>query len=309
MHDYFVRPDHLSPTQTAGFMRCPRLWMYRRMGLESPGRKSALVFGEAFHHAAGFAIEGRVPEAVAAFDAVWDESLADPKRNRARAMMIIRDFSMSHVAGKSLYSLIPPPRGVEVPDRVSQWEVPFAFDAGLPIPIVGRIDGVGKHRDTGETWAVEFKTTSQLGATFLSMFNLDPQILTYAYALQTYGVPESPKVAGTIVDGVLVAATKVDSMCQPIHVRPHSMHDMLDWYMRAWHEMSRCMETDDFPKNISACAPYSGFGMPGYVCQYQSLCLAGPNWDGMLGMYERNEPRKFEIVEIEDKTVQPKETK
>ena len=296
MHPFFVFPDHLSPTQAATFRRCPRRWYFRRMGLESLGPKPALVYGEAFHHAAGFAATGRLPEALAAFGKVWDESLADKKRSSGRAFAMIKDFSESHSGDRSLYKLVPPPTGVRVPERVSEWEVPFAVDVGLPVPVVGRIDGVGRHRDTGELWAVEFKTTTQLGAQFLAQFSLDPQILTYALALASYS---SEPVKGTIVDGVLVAGTKVESLSLPIYVREHSLRDVAEWYKDIWEDILLCQERDCFPKWVSGCAPYASFGQNGFVCEYQPLCLAGPAWEEMLGLFSHEVPRQFEILETE----------
>lgn len=295
MHEWYVHPDHLSPTSTATFGRCPRRWMYRRMGLESKEPKAALLYGSAFHHAVGLAFHSRIAESIKAFAEVWDESLANDKRSLARATAMMMNFAQTHTPGKSLYSLIPPPRGVEVPDRTSEWEVPFAIDIGIPVPIVGRVDGVGRHRDTGELWAIEFKTSGQLGAQFLSQFALDPQILTYALALGSYS---TERVQGTIVEGVLVAKTKVENLCLPVYVREHSLRDVIEWYARAWIDMELYRELDKpFPMNLSSCSPYSGFGMPGYTCEYQGLCLAGDAWPDMLGMYEHVEPRKFELIE------------
>jgi hypothetical protein len=148
-------------------------------------------------------------------------------------------------------------------------------------------------------WAIEFKTTGQLGAQFLSQFALDPQILTYALALASYS---SEKVQGTIVDGVLVAKTKVESLSLPIYVREHHLRDLIEWYARAWIDIEAYHKRDvPFPKNLSSCSPYAGFGSPGYVCEYQPLCLAGEAWEDMVGMYDHEEPRKFEIVESPSK--------
>lgn len=293
LHKWFCMPEHLSPTSATCFSRCPRRWMYRRMGLESPGLKSAMLFGEAFHHGASLAAEGRLNEAIAAFDKIWKDEAEDDKRTRSAGHTILKDFCATHSGKDALYKLFPPPIGVQVPERVSEWEVPFAIDIGIPVPIVGRIDGVGKHRDDGGTWAIEYKTTSQLGAMFLSNFGFDPQIVTYALAL-SMNIPQS--VEGTIVDGILVAKTKVESLRIPIYVSSFMIATCIQWYKDIWNRISACVAAEDFPLNISACSPYPGFGMPGFVCEYQPMCLAGGLWEGMLGLYVHKEPREFEIL-------------
>lgn len=300
MHPWYKHPDHLSPTSVSRFMRCPRRWFYYRLGLESKEPKAALVYGTAMHHAFGLISEGKVSEAIEAFNKVWDEALANNKRSMARARMQLLDFANTHQPGKSLYKLVAPIGGVRVPERVSDWEVPFAIDIGLPVPVVGRIDGVGRHRDTGELWAVEFKTSGQLGSMFLSGFAMDPQILTYTLALASYA---TEKVQGTIVDGMLVAASKTEAMCLPVYVRGHSLEDCVEWYKEAWKGIEVCANNKPvvpgaggFNKNIAGCTTYPSFGSPGYVCEYQALCLAGSAWEDMIGLFDHKEPREFEIL-------------
>jgi len=65
---------------------------------------------------------------------------------------------------------------LKIEDSVSDMEVPFALDIGLAVPLVGRVDCLGLHRDTREPWGIEWKTTSELSTRFLEGFTFNPQV-------------------------------------------------------------------------------------------------------------------------------------
>jgi len=294
--EHYHTKEWMSPSALSNCARCPRRYFYSN-GCRLAEKKTypAMKFGEAIHAGLGCLFEGEggggrdtlpLDNAMHAFDRIWtreyqDEN-PDPKRNTNRALQIFRHFHANHTVNRSLYTPVSPSGiGTEVANRVSPFEIAFAVDVGCDLPLVGRIDMLGRHNHTGELWGIEFKTTSELSARFVSGFELSPQVLCYSLALQ---LASHQRIAGVIIEALLVAKVSVDSLILPVFVREHSFEDTISWIHWIRRRIKECEDSGDWPKDISACNPYSQFGQSGYTCDFQRLCLVD-DWRSLKDTY------------------------
>ncbi len=255
MDEYRPR-KHISPSSFCKLARCPRLFYYQYgLGLNKVGRDdTALKYGSAIHYALPECYpSGRgIDAALEAFSGVWQDydSKLDPKRNTARARLMLSDFLYKHRAENSNYTLVPPPLGADPLEKISDNEVAFALDMGLSIPVVGRVDALGRDNLSGKLWAVEYKTSVRLGAQFLGGFRLSPQILTYTMALR---ILTDEQVDGCVMEGLLSAKTKTETLSHPIWVTEHSSEEIISWYKYWWTKLGEFENTECFPKNLNMC--------------------------------------------------------
>lgn len=289
---------YLSITLLSHFARCPRKFFYETLVGLSSTEHIALKFGEAIHAGLPYAFLGDLVSAMKGFDSVWRDREGDDKRNRENAIAMFLHHLESHANGRSLYTLETPPSGLhQVSDVVNEYEVPFALDIGLSIPLFGRVDGLVRHRDTHELWGLEYKTTSELSARFPSQFTFNSQVVGYTTALRAYGLD----VAGVMVEGILVPKvlktkeTKQASLCTPFHVTPDMCSDFLSWARYYGSLILACIESREFPKDLSACTSYPQFGTPGYECDFLPLCLApDDDWVSRKSMYTQSTVDRYE---------------
>jgi len=281
--EFYEPKPHCSVSSLCCMYRCPRYYFYRcgcRLGLE--GEHPALKFGEAIHAAIPYAFIGDIEKAMSLFSTVWGTTPEDRKRNPIRAEAMLKDFARAHQSGNSIYTPLPaPPNRATTERALSEYEVPFVVDVGIPVPFVGRIDCRGKHRDTGKTWGVEYKTTSELGQCFINSFALSPQVLCYALALK---VLVDEDLEGYFIEGLLVAEKSCNTLAIPITIRPHFIKAALQWIGNTYSKIQACEENQDFPPDYAGCNPYHAFGRAGYSCMYEPLCSV-EDWTSLKDMY------------------------
>jgi len=291
--EHYKSRQHLSPSSLCVMARCPRKFFYQcGVGLTDVIESIPMVFGEALHCALPFAFTGELDKALDAFDKVWMGREGDKVRHRAKAIAIIKNFFETHSSDKSIYlPQLPPKSGVRVDDPRSAYELPFAIDVGLPIPLVGRIDCCGRHRDTGEFVGVEFKTASRTGTTYFQAFTRSPQFVAYALALETM---TGEKVDTIFLEVIPTMVTNDSPFIVPISFLHHYYEPFLQWIQYTFHLMKDCEDREEWPQNFAGCNSYASFGMAGYSCPYESLCKLRDWTDGME-MYERVESKPFII--------------
>lgn len=285
----------ISVSILTAFSRCPRKFFYSFGVSLSKEEHIALKFGEAIHAALPSAYFGDLETAMQNFHKVWGvDRPCDEKRNPENALLILDDYMMSHSKGRSIYKIVEPPGGVlRLSEKVSDYEIPFALDIGLPIPLIGRVDCLAQHRDTGDYWVLEWKTSSEMSTRFFEGFTFNPQVCAYTLALRSYGVP----VKGAIVEGLKVSSAKKDAqetLSQPVFCSDSQIEDFIIWAKYRGLQILECEESQQFPKDLSACAPYSQFGMPGYQCEYLPMCLT-KDWTILREMYQHKEYPTFSI--------------
>ena len=288
--------EYLSVSTLMSFIRCPRRYFYQKCGLTTHEEPAALKYGTAMHKAVPLSFTKSLDEVYATFDSVWQGVEADEKRNPRRARAQLSHFQHSHRGGRSIYTFEPPPSGtIKLDEETSEYEVPAVIDVGLPIPLVVRIDGLVRHRDTGELWGWEFKTTSRLNSNLFEGMEMNPQVLTYTLALQTL---TGQKIKGMIAEAMLIDKTKVDNMAHPIPVQPHMVKSIATW-LRYWGQLLLDCEAREaelgaeaFIKNFAGCSAYPLYYMPSFACDFANLCRV-ENWKDMVPFYRVKPDHKF----------------
>lgn len=303
----YKKREYLSYSTLLSFARCPRKYFYQKSGIFPQEEPTALLYGTAMHKAVDVGLREGLEAGVTAFLSVWDETFADDKRNTVRAKAQLSHFIHTHDKGRSIFNLLPPPEGtVQVDDATSPYEIPFAIDIGLPIPLTGRLDGWGVHRDTGEFWGREFKTMSRMGGGVMECLNLNPQLLTYALVLKTL---TGKKISGIMFEAMLIDAKKVDNETHPIYIQDHMLDDILQWLRYHGELLLACEARGVFPKNFAGCSAYPMFYMPASKCEYTNLCTV-PDYKDMVSYYSiRQDPvpltiRKTDASQSDGKTAE-----
>jgi len=271
------------------YARCPRRYFFKHiLSLTKPGNiHPALSFGSGIHAAFPCIHKGDQTGAYNAFMIAWLEEQSppyeDPKRNPTVALSLIQYLIERHKKGKGIYHPIDPPSTkIQIEDSVSPSEIPFAFDVGAPVPIIGRVDALARHRDTGELWGVEYKTTSQLSSFFMSSFSLSPQLLTYFIALNTMSLDD---IKGMILESVLVAKTKADSLITFNRFSEKIVSNYIKWASLTIQRALLSEEQNNWPQHFTGCNSYSSYGLAGFNCEYIDLCQA-EDYESLLGLFE-----------------------
>ena len=273
--------------------RCPfRYFLKVGCRLADTTTAPALVFGSAIHAGIHLCYTGDVEGATAAWEKIWNEAglEEDQKRNKYRAQMMFEDFARNFNEDLCVWKVLPPV-GVEIEDRVSPHEVAFAVDVGLDVPYVGRIDALVQQIHTKELWGLEYKTTSGLGDSFLQAFEINPQLCTYTMALRA---STQKPVRGMFLCAMLVALRKVETIAYPIFVTDAMVQDAIDWIRWQHHRIRACEKAQNFPKDISGCNTYAGWGVATYNCEFTTLCK-DQDWTSMKENYYILPEREFQI--------------
>jgi hypothetical protein len=220
------------------------------------------------------------------FGMVWgdNDKWEDKKRNSVTARRIIIAMCEAHTSGE-----YEPVRPEVLTPGEGEHETTFEVSLGLLSgkSVTGRVDCLIRRKSDSSLWIREYKTASVIWGSFKDIFTINVQIETYALALAVAGV----KVSGALVEGILVAGGKTEIIPVPVELDQEKLDATLEW----WKWQDRVLESletyssgvEDWPMNRTACTPYPMFGSQGFVCDFQPLCLAGPRWPGLLGMFSQ----------------------
>ncbi len=288
-YEFYLPKKWLSPHGLCAFCRCPRYWFYLEgCNLRSQSKAPALLFGGCIHRGIPYAIKGDIIRAVDEFCKEWKAEYQDDKRNVMQAKAIFENFYDCHRDGKSIYIPLTAPEGrLKTPEHNTEYEVPFAVDIGLDVPIVGLVDCLATHVNTHKKWIVEMKTSSQLGEQFQQSFEINVQVLTYAMAMK---ILLGEEIEGVFVEGLLVSKN-CNTTVVPIYIKDFLIEKHIAFIKRKYAELKQYETEENFPQDFSGCNQISMFGLPGYNCPYISLCNTTPNWTDLRDLYVI-EPRK-----------------
>ncbi len=146
-------------------------------------------------------------------------------------------------------------------------------DTGNPLIYAGRFDMLAEFN--GTLFAVDEKTSSQLGASWGKQWDLASQFSGYCYAAQQYGYP----VAGAIIRGIGILKTQT-TFAQHLTYRPKWLLDQ--WYEQLLRDIERMIfayKQGYFDKNFGdACSAYSG-------CGFKQLCTTNTPENWISGNY------------------------
>ncbi len=299
----YVPRTYLSVSTLVRFKRCPRLYFYEKSGLRSSGINLAPEWGTGMHFAVPVALETHdIDLSMAAFLSHWEEieeaaltrGMELKKHTRETASRALSHFIHKHSANRCLlYDKLDPVQesfDLEVTEKYSEFEIPFVLDIGLDVPLGGRMDGMVKHKVTGEPWVWELKTTGRLYESFWDAHEMYTQNLTYTMVGQTMDIP----VAGVILEAMLCDGKKVHSECREIPVMQHHLDDNLIWLQQTGQALldaeKKYLDDNEslptsFPKDFTGCTPYTHYYMPMWRCNFADLCRV-PDYRGMTDLYE-----------------------
>jgi len=157
---------------------------------------------------------------------------------------------------------------------------------GDPLIYCGRLDQAVHFENMvlGE----DDKTTSSLGASWPTQWDLRSQFTGYVWGMGRIGV----KLNGFLIRGVSILKTKYDTM-QAITYRPEWQLDR--WEKQLYRDIKRmlvCWEEGYFDYNLDhACAEYGG-------CMFRNVCLAKQPEQLLAVQYERRQWDPLKRVEI-----------
>lgn len=289
--DGYKKREYLTITELDTFARCPRAYFYkagcgfRAVPVDGQSGSQAMFFGTCIHKAIGaYFSRFELDDAFKVFAADWGDTLGDEKRNGDTARMMLASFASKHPKGGGLYTPLPPPQSIveiDKGDKISDWEIPFAIDIGLPIPLMGRMDGWCRSNITGEIFLNEYKTSYEISKRFFDGFRRSPQVIGYTLAARTGALPD---VRGCYVEALKSAKTSWDTQILPVDVPDFEIERFVKWAQILGNQILECEERGDWPQFPTGCHPYSQFGIVGYLCEYDALCSV-PEWQTMKQFY------------------------
>lgn len=284
-------PELIDNTSRSMFVSCPQKWVYGNLrNLTSKSPSIHLHAGGAFAH--GLEMTRKM---------FFDEGLTEAKSLKIGTEALINfwgDFEAPEDSPKNLPRLIEalmeyfteyplesnPIKPMKV-NNGTHHAIEFTFSVPLPVnhPVTGnplmyagRFDMLAEYN--GTLFAVDEKTTSQLGTQWMSQWEMDSQFTGYCWAAQQYGYP----VGGAIVRGISFLKTKFGH-AQAIVYRPQWIIDR--WYQNLIWDINQMInlwkwanEEGFIPSALdkSICGNYGG-------CAYKRLCES-PNPEAWVEM-------------------------
>lgn len=235
--------------------RCPKeaYWQYE-VGLRSKASSDALDFGNRLHE-----------HLETDDESVWDgykEKGIKPRdyRTAPRGKRLVELYKKKYRPRDE--------RDFRVVDREIAFELPYMWNNDR-IWIVGRIDELLVHKETGQYWAKDFKTTSMYvnEENFFSAYYLGGQSEFYLWALEQMKGPDL--VGGFIVD-VFQVRSNIEESCitrrlfEAMDVKRSGFDDTIADY---WHRKIN----KNWPMYTTHCRRYNT------VCPFYDLCRFGAN--------------------------------
>lgn len=268
--DYF--PTLWDSTMRGTFASCPNKFHYEYLQCLSPHEQTSihLVFGGAFasgveaFRKAYYKEEGNhTPENLKSAYAAGFTTIVEKWG----------DYPVEGVGNKSLYTCLDclvsyfshfkPSFDHIQPYRFASGEpaveCSFAIPLELNNPITGeqliyagRYDMIGEYN--GQLFAVDEKTTSSMGSSFLSSWDMRAQLTGYCFAAQQYGLP----VAGAIIRASCVKLRDTDHAEIITNRSPFMIEQWLEQLHRDLERAILMWKENRWDKNFdSACVAYS----------------------------------------------------
>lgn len=149
---------------------------------------------------------------------------------------------------------------IQLPSDKSGIEFSFAIPLGInhpvsgdPILYTGRADMVSNYADG--IFIVDEKTTSSLGASWASQWDLRSQFTGYTYAARELGIPAN----GCIVRGVSILKTKYDTQQVMTYRSDYELKRWFEQVHRDIERMIRCWNDGWWDYSLdTACTEYGG---------------------------------------------------
>lgn len=277
------------------FKNCRKAWYYRNIERIAPRLEStARGIGTAVHKG----IEtGSIEEAMATFDDVFpnDQGEADTLETNkviVQAMLegYFERFGVGFLDAEEYY-----------PETQFEVDVknPKTGAKSKTFKLAGKADGLLKQ--DGKWWVVEYKTTGQVGKSYIDKLMLDSQMTTYIYALQRQ---RNIKIAGVIYRVIRKPSIRqtaketlnqyLDRLTNDYKARPEfyfveqqlyrTQEDLEEFELDVWNitqDLLKCHRENLWYKNTSRCADWG-------KCRYIPLCSKYPDAEEMYIQKEIN---------------------
>lgn len=271
-----IFPAYIDSTMLASFRSCPRSFYNEFiLGLRPKGTSWDLHAGAAF--ARGLEqtrhmlwsrqpLASAVAEGIAALTSYF--GIAEPPEGKSQAKSWLNLIS-AFAAYWNHFGYDTDPYKIWAPSNGDPG-IEFSFAIPLPIPhpvtgdpliYCGRFDALVEIE--GLVYALDDKTTSSLGANWVSKWKLRGQFLGYVWACQQLGYP----IQGYLVRGIGLYANGAEFLQYP-GIAPDYL--IQEWYDTLLQDLQRMValfqQTTSFPKVFSdACHSYSG-------CPFLPIC-------------------------------------
>lgn len=272
-------PKHVDNTARSTFRSCPQKWIYQTVRHLAPKTPSE-------HLHAGGAFAFGIEHARRAF---FEQGLPPVEAMQVGSLKLVEfygDFEAPEGSNKTKDRMLEayfsymleypldsaPVKPFKFEDDLYGIEfrfgVPLPFqhpETGDPLLYAGRFDMLAEF--SGSLFAVDEKTASQLGPSWMKQWETDSQFTGYCWAAGVYG----KKVAGAIIRGVGILKNSI-SHAQAIIYRPEWKINR--WLANLYHDIAGMLHTyEAFKKNEfipmaldkSTCSNYGG-------CTFRSLC-------------------------------------
>lgn len=247
-------PEVIDNTARSQFISCPTKWVYSTVNnLGSKIPSVHLHAGGAFARGLevtrkAFYDEGQSPEhsikvGAEALVEYWGdfESPDDSAKTKEKMLEALFEYFTEYPLGQD------PIRPLKIGENKHAIEFRFALpldikhpETGNPLLYGGRFDMLGEFNSS--LFAVDEKTTSQLGPTWGRQWELDSQFTGYCWAAQEYSYP----VVGAVVRGMSILKTKFGH-ATPIVYRPQWMIER--WHENLYYDITRMIQTYEDARN------------------------------------------------------------
>jgi hypothetical protein len=218
-----------------------------------------------------------------------DDSEIDKKHSIGHTINRLKNFAELHANGVCPYKIVKFPFAVpEGAETISDNEVPFTLDIGGPLPFIGRIDLPVEMLQTGELWADDYKTASEISSRLWECFDLNAQAIGYTLALSQLAKRD---VTGMIIEAIRKSADPRKTECA-LHfqyVTDYEVEMFIGYMNNLAAHIQICNERKMWNKKLSACSTYPTSGIPGGICPYKMLCKAD-DWRTVASFYEKTKP-------------------
>jgi len=283
--------DYIDPSAISTFNRCPAKYLFSRlMGLRKPDKKPIILdYGTDIHKALPYCYDpATVDKAVEIFTESWNkrEYEYDEKRNVERAEVSLYNFASSHPSDMCPYEIIQLDITAPTQDKISKNEVPFLIDIGGKLSLAGRIDAAVRWKSDGSLFALDFKTASEISPRYFNCFENSPQAIAYTLALSQIA---GERASGLIIEAIRVSKRNAESQMHLIFVKDHQISSFIRFANATASKILECNEKKEWPRHCSNCTPYSSFGIPGYTCEYLTICDS-PSPNDMFRFYKKGKP-------------------
>jgi hypothetical protein len=220
----------------------------------------ALNYGSCMHVALplayqqnGESVQDACARAVSAFQVEWDKysfGEDDPKRNTGLTIRRLAQFAEVRSLANRPYKILEFDFDAPTEETVSKYEVPFLIDIGGSLPLAGRIDLPIIWLDTGEIWADDYKTASEISDRLFANFNFSPQACGYTIALAHI---TGKTVQGLAVEAIRVSKTNIETTIGFSYVQEHQVDKFIEWANMQARLILHYNDTGEWPINPAMC--------------------------------------------------------